>query len=175
MDFYQLALDWVLLHRSLPRPIQAQGRSSKYREYGHPAQWASDKLAQIAGLFYSWHDLLAEERNETPPRPKAAEVIHVVKAWQYLEPRFDQLVNLVDRDDLREITELHREIRNALGYSKPRELLPIPCPGCELRTLTRTIAVGKDYISCGQCGYSVAEEYYPHLVRVAIDTLIESM
>lgn len=176
LDFYRLALDWVHLHTHLPRPISTPGRSSKYRDYGHPAQWASDKAAQIAGMFQSWHDLVAEERSETPPPRNCAELVSVVKAWQYLEPRFDQLVTMVEPDALQEIVDVHREVRRALGHTKTRQIMPIPCPNpdCGLLALTRTIAVGKDYIQCGSCGYTIADSYYPLLVRIALDTLIES-
>lgn len=178
-DFYRLALDWMHLRTFLPKPIaQENGRRSKYREYGHPAEWASDKCAEISGLFRSWHDLVADERNETPAPPNtAAEMVQIVKGWQYLEPRFEQLVGLVEPDALKEISDLHRQIRSALGFTSPRQVLPIPCPNveCGLRTLTRNIAVGRDFIVCGSCGYTVPENYYPLFVRIALDTLIETL
>ena len=177
-DFNRLAWDWVQLRWRLPKPVQQEnGRRSAYREYGHPAEWASDKAAQIAALFHSWHEMLADERNETPPPPtRVAEVIQVSKAWTYLEPRIEQLVKLVEPEAFRELVDLHHQIGNALGYGNPKQVLPIPCPDerCGLRTLTRNIAVGKDYIVCGSCGYSVSERYYPLLVRITLDTLIES-
>lgn len=181
-DFCRLMLDWVHLRTWLPKPIaQENARRPKYRQYGHPAEWASDKCAEIADLFQSWHDLVAEERNETPAPPDgAAEQVKIVKGWKYLEPRFEQLVTLVEPESLREIGELHREIRNALGFSNPRQILPIPCPGidCGLRTLTRDIAVGRDLIVCGSCGYHVVDDAegknYQWLVHVCLDTLIDS-
>lgn len=180
-DFYRLALDWVHLSTWLPKPIaQENGRRSTYRAYGHPAEWASDKCAQISDMFRSWHDLLAEHRRETPaPADDAAELVQVVKGWQYLEPRFEQLVNLVEPEDLREIPELHREIRNALGFSNPRQVLPFPCPGidCSLKTLTREIAVGRDMIACGSCGYHVVDDEegknYEWLVHVCLNAIID--
>lgn len=179
LDFYRLALDWVHLHTYLPKPVaQENGRRSTYREYGHPAQWASDKAAQIADVFSTWHEIITAERSETPAPPRtSSEQVRVVKAWKYLEPRFDHLVTVVVQDDLKEVTEIHRQVRNGLGQNNPRTVLPIPCPGqeCGLRTLTRTVAVGKDYIVCGSCGYTVSDTYYPLLVRIAFDTLIESM
>lgn len=177
-DFYRLALDWVHLRTYLPKPIaQENTRRSNYQQYGHPAQWASDKSAEITELFRSWHDMLAEKRNETPAPPRtSAEVVQVVKGWRYLEPRFHQLIEMVEEEALREVGELHREIRSALGFSKPRQVLPIPCPSveCGLRTLTRNIGVGKDFIVCATCGYTVPEAYYPLFVRIALDSLIES-
>lgn len=181
-DFYRLALDWVHLRMWLPKPLaQENGRRSKYREYGHPAEWASDKCADIAAIFRSWHDLVAEKRSETPaPTGSAAELVQVVKGWKYLEPRFEQLTGMVDAEDIQEVGDLHREIRNALGFSNPRQVLPFPCPGidCGLRTLTREIAVGRDMISCGSCGYHVVDDAegknYEWLIHVCLDAIIDS-
>ena len=178
-DFYHLAVDWVHLHTQLPKPAQgANTRRPTRRESGHPAEWASDKCALIAGILHDWHALLAEHRNETPPpSPRAAETVRVTKAWKYLEPRIEQLCELVDTDDLKEIAELHRKIRSTLGHTNPKQVLPVPCPGqdCSLRTLTRQVAVGKDLIICGSCGYTVREDYYPMLVRIALDTLVDAL
>lgn len=176
LDFYRLTLDWVHLHNDLPRPVHRDiTRRPKYREYGHPAEWPSDKAAQIADLMWSWHDMLAEHRGETPPPPAhSAEIVRVTKAWQYLEPRIEQLVDLVEPDAFTELRDLHHQIRAALGHTNPRQVLPMPCPGqdCNLRTLTRRVAIGKDLIICGACGYTVREEYYPMLVRIAIDAAL---
>lgn len=64
---YWLALDWIHLHKLLPTPPRADGRRTTTREYGHPAEWASDRAAEIVDKLTSWHDCLAEGRNETPP------------------------------------------------------------------------------------------------------------
>lgn len=175
-DFYRLATDWVHLRRDLPQPVRgATTRKPAYKISGHPAEWASDQAALIAYRFWSWHDLVAEHRNERNPPPlTTAEAVRVAKAWTYLEPRIDQLVEIVAAEALTEIGDHHRTIRNGLGLTKPREILPMPCPGvdCGTRTLTREVAVGRDLIICGACGYTVREEYYPHLIRIAIDTLV---
>jgi ribosomal protein S27AE len=186
-DFYQLALDWHCL-RQLPRPAQgAVTRKPAYRISGHSAEWASDNLARIADLFASWHDFLAEYRGETRPRRKRlgrnadgcdiwqfadAEQVRVHKAWTYLEPRIEQLCDLAPAEALTEISNLHRKIRKDLGLNKPTYTLPIPCPNeaCGLKTLQRS--PGADRIVCGACGYTVREEYYPLLVRIAIDTML---
>lgn len=177
-DFYRLTLDWVHLHTQLPTPArQGNTRQPDYRTYGHHAEWASDKAAQIADLMWSWHDMLAEHRHETPPPPpQSAEQVRVVAAWKYLEPRIENLCQIVEPDDLTELRELHHQIRATLGLANPRQVLPIPCPGqdCNLRTLIRHIAVGRDLITCDTCGYTVREEYYPMLVRIAADTLIDA-
>lgn len=175
-DFYRLALDWVHLHQHLPKPIQgAITRLPSYRNYGHPREWASDKAAQIAEVLHDWHDLMAQHRGERkPPAPSTAEQTRVVKAWQYLEPRIEQLCTLVEPEALAEIRTIHHSIRAALGANNPKQLLPIPCPSdeCGLRTLTRTVTVGKDVIECGSCGYTVPETYYPLFVRMALETAL---
>jgi len=180
-DFYRLALDWIHLHTQLPTPAHTQGRRAKTQEYGHPAQWASDKAAQIADLFHEWHDLMAEHRNETPPPPPtSAEKIRVTRAWKYLEPRIEQLVTIVEAEALKEIPQLHHQIRNALGLNKPHEILPMPCPNshCGLKTMCRTINVGTDTIRCATCGYTVHDDpdgrNYQWLIRVCLDTLIDA-
>lgn len=170
---YWLTLDWIHLRATLPLPPKARGRASNLREYGHPAEWASDKAAEIVDILASWHDLLAEHRNERPP-PKGAEERRIVAAWKYLEPRCEQLVEVVDNEDLRELPDLHNKIRRALGYNQPKYTLPIPCPNmdCGLRTLIRIVGVGQDFISCDSCGYTIKEIHYPLLIRMALDSLI---
>lgn len=66
---YWLALDWIHLRDAMPSPMRGtdSGRRSNSRVYGHPAEWASDKAAEITDLLSSWHDLMAEHRNEKPP------------------------------------------------------------------------------------------------------------
>jgi hypothetical protein len=181
--FYHLALDWIDLHTRLPSPAHTdqQARRATTREYGHPAEWASDKSRQIADIFWSWHDMLAEHRNEHRPPEHTSEQIRVMKAWQYLEPRFEQLVEMVDEDALREINDLHFGIRRSLGYLRPVVILPVPCPGidCGLLTLTRQVSVGVDFIVCASCGYTVRDDEegknYAWLVRVCLDTLMASV
>lgn len=174
-DFHHLVIDWCHLHTRLPKPMQtAAARRPASREYGHPSEWASDTAAKIAALLWSWHDLMAEHRNETKPPPEtASERVRVRRAWIYLEPRIEQLCEIVDAEALTEIRQLHQQIRNTLGATNPVQLLPIPCPGqdCGLRTLTRRVAVGREIIVCGTCGYTVREDYYPLLCRIAIDQL----
>lgn len=176
--FYRLALDWYQLHNQLPTPPHRETtRRTTTRTYGHPAEWASDKAAEIANILTSWHDLLAEHRKETPP-PTGSEQTRVVAAWKYLEPRCEQLTELVDYHDLKELPDLHHRIRNTLGYNQPRYTLPVPCPAteCGLRTLTRRVGIGQDFIICDHCGYTVKDDEagnnYRWLIRVCLDTLI---
>lgn len=175
---YWLALDWILLRQSLPVPPRRETtRHTTAREYGHPAEWASDRAAEIVDKVTGWHDYLAEKRGETPP-PQGAEARRLVSAWQYLEPRLEQLAELVEREALQELSDLHYRIRNTLGYNNPSVTLPMPCPSCELIALQRTVGIGHDYIACGnpECNYVVRDDEdgknYKWLVRVCLDTLI---
>jgi hypothetical protein len=184
---YWLALDWIGLHRDLPTPPKGETtRTSNAREYGHPAEWASDKAREIVDKLTSWHDMLAEHRHETPP-PAGSEQRRLIAAWTYLDPRTDKLIELIktttsdgreNHIDLKELADLHGGIRNILGHNKPRYMLPVPCPNtdCGLRTLERVVGIGADYIACGHCEYVVRDDpegrNYKWLIRVCIDTLI---
>lgn len=177
-DFYWLTVDFVILKKDLPKPPKQDiVRRNTSLIFGHPAEWASDNTALIAAMLHSWHEMLAEHRNETPPKG-GNEAKRVNDAWHYLEPRFDHLCQLVDRQDLAEVSELHHRIRNTLGYNNPRITLPIPCPNpeCELLTLQRIVGIGTEYIACGHCDYIVRDDpegqNYRWLVRVCLDTLI---
>ena len=182
---YWLTLDWINLS-SLPVPSGKTERKSNVQFYGHPAEWASDEMQTIAGYFHEWHEYLADQRGETPPKPlsqsnnaarKANERRLIVDGWKYLEPRIPELIERVDDDTaFDELFQTHRAIRKRLGLNNPRYTLPIPCPSvdCGLRTLMRVIGVGQDFICCDSCGYTIKETYYPLLVRMTIDTLISA-
>ena len=185
---YWLALDWIHLVSVFPAPAKSQGRRSNVIEYGHPAEWASVKAREIVDLMTSWHDFLAEERREHQPRRKLMrrdengdkwvyavnDRQRLVSAWKYLEPRCEQLVELVEAEDLKELPDLHYGIRRALGVSVPKYTLPVPCPSteCGLRTLIRVQGVGQDFISCDACGYTIKEVHYPFLIRLTLDAVL---
>jgi hypothetical protein len=192
---YWLALDWIHLSGAMPSAGAKSvrrwelARHSNIQEFGHPAEWASVKAAEIADMMTSWHDFVAEERNERLPRKKRMRVNddgcdvwawavnerqRMVSAWKYLEPRCEQLVEMVDREALKELPDLHFGIRRALGAMVPKYTLPVPCPNvdCELLTLVRVQGVGQDFISCDSCGYTIKEAHYPLLIRMTLDTFL---
>lgn len=195
---YWLALDWIQLSSTMPSAGAKSvrrwelARHSNVQDFGHPAEWASGKAAEISDMMTEWHSFLAEKRGETMPRRKKMRVHDVddtdvwawavnekqriVSAWKYLEPRCEQLVELVELEALKELPDLHYGIRRALGESTPKYTLPVPCPNmdCELRTLVRIQGVGQDFISCDACGYMIKEAYYPLLIRMALDTFLSS-
>ncbi|MGB0877517.1 MAG: hypothetical protein ACPGXI_10710 [Mycobacterium sp.] len=188
---YWLTLDWIHLHEHLPTPTQSDGpkRTSNVKDYGHPAEWASDTARDIADKLTSWHDMLAEHRNETQPRRKLMnrnkdgndiwtwavnEQQRLTSAWRYLEPRCEQLTQLVDKDALQELPELHHRIRSVLGQYVPKYTIPVPCPNdeCGLRTLMRVMGVGQDFIACDACGYMIKDVHYPLLVKMTLDAFL---
>jgi len=173
---YWLTLDWIHLHTELPTPTR-QGETTRIhasrREYGHPAEWASDTAADIVNKLTSWHDYLAEHRNETPP-PTGTEQRRLVAAWKYLEPRCEQLCNLVEAEALQELPDLHHQIRHTLGQHTPKYTIPIPCPNddCGLRTLMRVTGIDQEYITCDSCSYTIKEAHYPLLIRMTLDAFL---
>ncbi|WP_286211760.1 hypothetical protein [Mycolicibacterium mageritense] len=162
---------------NLPTPAHTgeKIRIASARQYGHPAEWASDTAAEIVDKLTGWHDYLAEHRNETPP-PQGAERRRLVAAWKYLEPRCEQLVELVEAEALKELPDLHHKVRRILGANTPKYTLPIPCPNseCELRTLVRVQGIAQDFIACDSCGYTIKEAHYPLLIRMTLDSLISA-
>jgi hypothetical protein len=103
-----------------------------------------------------------------------AERQRLVAAWKYLEPRCEQLVELVEHEALKELPDLHHRIRRTLGANTPKYTLPVPCPNneCELLTLVRVQGVGQDFVSCDSCGYTIKEAHYPLLIRMTLDAFL---
>jgi hypothetical protein len=186
---YWLALDWIHLRTDIA--LSSGGgaqRTSNVKDYGHPAEWASDTARDIVDKLTAWHDYVAEERNETQPRRKLMrrtddgdvwvyavnEKQRLVKAWKYLEPRCEHLVELVDAEALKELPDLHHKIRRTLGQYVPKYTLPVPCPNdeCGLRTLMRVMGVGQEFITCDACGYTIKEAHYPLLIRMTLDAFL---
>ncbi|WP_405137556.1 hypothetical protein [Nocardia sp. NBC_01388] len=173
-----LVMDWVGIHTALPMPARRgrQERRTAQKVFGHPAEWASDTAAEIGAVLNETHDSLAEYLGETPPpHPGITERLRVRAAWNYLECRIDKLA-LTDfgGDAATEMRDLHNQVRSRLGLTRPRQLLPTPCPVCELRTLFRSIDIGRDYIECGGCGHVIGEEHYPFYTRMVLDTILDS-
>ncbi|QLF84874.1 hypothetical protein SEA_BBQVALINDRA_65 [Gordonia phage BBQValindra] len=197
---YWLTQDWIHLSRALPTPASQGGRSSNVKEYGHPAEWASDQCRQIADLFWEWHNLVATDRGETLPTPMCSpqgrrirtERQVIVAAWKYLEPRLEWMLERrvpvssmtlsppwlweweLEDDAFSELFELHNVIRRRTGHATIRHLLPLPCPKCEMLTLVRRRGMDTlDFIICDQCGYYVADDHYDFLVTLMLDTQMQ--
>lgn len=190
---YWLALDWIHLREMEPvvsvQRFQDIARSSNVKDYGHPQEWASDSARDIVDKLSGWHDYLAEHRDERRPpfgvafgstgfrsriETQQVEQLRLVAAWKYLEPRCEQLVQLVDLEALKELPDLHNKIRSALGQYVPKYTIPVPCPNdeCGLRTLMRVMGIGQDFITCDSCGYTIKDSYYPLLVKMTLDAFM---
>lgn len=172
-----LVMDWVNISTTLPTPARrSQERHVTQVTYGHPAEWASDTTALIATVLNESHDSLADYLGETPPpHPGTLERIRVRSAWDYLECRIPQLAATDFGGDVAvEMRDLHNQIRSQLGLTRPRQLLPTPCPACELRTLFRSIDAYNDSIECGNCHHIIREEHYPFYTRMVLDALLAS-
>lgn len=172
-----LVMDWVNISTELPTPARRgqQERRTTQKVFGHPAEWASDTAGQIATVLNWTHDSLADYLGETPPpHPGVVERVRVRAAWNYLECRIDKLA-LTDfgKDAAVEILDLHNQTRSRLGLTRPRKLLPTPCPACELRTLFRLIDFRRDYIECGSCSHVIREEHYPFYTRMVLDSILD--
>lgn len=149
------------LRDELPVPVSVGGggRHSNTREYGHPAEWASDTSRRIADVLWWWHDYIAERRGLMRPAPQvhpatgrcrpeaavtAAAVTAIRKnadwllttgapvAFPDLEPPWLRAWSwMIDDEAFSELFELLRSVRTRAGHTKAREVLPLPCPNSE--------------------------------------------
>ncbi|TXH48180.1 MAG: hypothetical protein E6Q97_25270 [Desulfurellales bacterium] len=174
-DFYRLAVDWVLLRAEMPKP-ENRIRRSKVIEYGHLAEWASDKAACITEVLSSWHALVADHRRETPPQTGVAEQVRIVKAWKYLEPRIEQLVTLVAADDLNELSEIHLEIKRILKLDDAHaNWLPIECGRCDHKTVFSGVGENYGRIRCYSCGLNEDETLKDFHIHRTLGQVIERL
>ncbi|MFJ4653884.1 hypothetical protein ACIP5Y_21685 [Nocardia sp. NPDC088792] len=173
----RLVVDWVNLATNLPTPAQrARERRSSQQVYGHPAEWASDTAAEIATVLNETHDALADYLIQSPaPHPGTGELVRVRAAWNFLECRIPDLAMYPGGEDAAiEMIDLHGKIRSRLGLNRARQILPTPCPSCELRTLFRSVDAHTDSIECGACGHVIREDHYPFYTRLVLDTILSS-
>lgn len=171
----QLAADWVMLHALLPAPLKGdKTRGAKIRDYGHPAEWASDMAADIAECLNAAHDALADTRNETPPPPPtASETTRVRAAYNYLSVRIAALSHTdYVGDTITEWNGLHTKVRQHLGQTRPRIAMAAPCPQCSMRTLIRYIDVRQDWVECGTCKLIITEDLYRFYAQVLLDEIL---
>jgi ribosomal protein S27E len=175
---YRRLLDWigwdyVTIRATMPKPVSrgARTRSSGSKVYGHPAEWASDTLAEIANLLNGWEDTLREALGHDPAvHPGHVEHRRVALGLNYLTNWFDQLCTFEGAADAAaEFEQLHHGIRRALGHTGRSEFVKLPCPQCEMLSLFRTISAGRDEIDCRSCGAVVTKAQYGLYTRILVD------
>ena len=172
-----LVIDYITLRTWFPTPASRdnQPRRGKPQSFGHPAEWASDHAADIAGILNETENDLREWLNMgTAVHPGHNEPRRVALAHRYLKPRINDLATYPGaKDKITELDELHHHYRRTLGYTRIVRLLPCPCPTCGTRTLT--MRFGEDErIDCGECGRHITAAEYPLLTRIVIDDLIDA-
>lgn len=174
----RLALHYVLLRVTLPKPASTPGEKVMRivaREYGHPAEWASDLAATVATELNGAHDMLAEHlHHDPPPHPGSREYGRVAHAHHHLTAWFPELCIMPGAADVAEaLHDLDRDIRRGLGKTDPRRHLPVPCPQCQLLTLTRSLTSdGTDSVECRGCGHVIRAEHYGLWTRILVDEAI---
>lgn len=174
-----VVMDYVTLRATMPAPSFGKGErvSGNSREPGHPAEWASDTAAHIAGVLNEIEDGLRDHLDDPPaPHPGTSEARRVAHAYTYLQPRVPQLSTYPGaQDTARELTELHGRIRGALGQTRDRQHVAAPCPDCELLTLYRTVDRSTtDEITCENCHRTITAEHYGLYARIVLDEALEA-
>ncbi len=168
-----LVLDYVIIKSTLPTPV-ARGstlRRSRSTSFGHPAEWASDRVELIAAALNRAEDALRENLHHRPALgEKVSEVRRVNAAHHYLTDHFEELVTYPDaRDTAVHLHDLHQQNRSALGLTRFYERLPFACPACDTgKALLRMPGL----IKCGECHHETREEHYGLLARKVLDALI---
>lgn len=174
----RLALHYVLLRLTLPKPVPPPGERVMRivaKEYGHPAEWASDTARAIATLFSDTHDALAEHlQHDPPPHPGSREYGRVALGHHHMTQWFAELCTMPGAGDTAEaLYDLDRDVRRGLGKTDPRRHLPVPCPQCELLTLTRSLDTdGTDSVECRACDHVIRAEHYGLWTRMLVDDVL---
>lgn len=168
--------DWVFLHDSQPAPARRHdtNRQSSAKVYGHPAEWASDMAAKIAGSLNDTHDDLAEVLRASPaPHKGTHEAGRVRAAWDFLECRIDRLARMPGAGDIaKHLVDMHGHVRSVIGLNAQRYALAMPCPNCQLRTLYRQVDRHRDSIECGNCGRLYDEDQYKFLSKLVVEIIL---
>ena len=180
-SLYRKLLGWLVLDflalRQFPSPARIEGDGSKHQEqksksFGHPAEWASDTMSEIAQSLNWAEDGLRDELGHEPPiHPYASEVILIRSGFNYLSAQFQRLCTYSAAEDTAiEFDDLHRKIRRKLGHTRYVQRLPTPCPWCDVAALVRSVG----QIDCGECGKSIADQHYEWFANLVLDAMIDA-
>ena len=171
-----VVLDWVEVAATMPAPLSgARAVRAARREFGHPAEWASDTAADVADHLNWAEDGLRDHLGHDPAvHPRHAEARRVALAHHYLTSWFAELCTYpAAADTAVELCDVHGRVRGALGHTRPVWLLPTPCPQCDLLTLTRSVdRASGDRIDCGNCGNVIEGRHYGLYTRMVLAEMI---
>lgn len=172
-----LLLDYATLRTQYPTPTSnTPTRRAPRREYGHPAEWASDTARHIADLLDLASEALRDHLGHLPPPPRQRSETRVINhAYTTLTTRLtDFCTQPGATDTITELNDLHHRIRAMLGHTRQRTLLPAPCPTCGSIGVTRTVNNDRsDTIECEHCGRTISEAEYGLYARILIDDLLD--
>lgn len=178
--YRRLLFEWIpedyLSLLSLPAPVRDGDKvRSGTREYGHPAEWASDNKAAIAHLLNSAHDWLAGYRGDPPaPERRVSEQLRISRAITYLDGRFDALCTFPDAGAVCvEFVKLHRSIRVGLGFGRKVSYVPGPCPKCQVPRLYRVSLADNDQVDCRECGDTMSLAEYRAWTTVLVNDALD--
>ena len=178
---YRKVLDWLIIDwltlQQFPTPAPAEADGSKHqaaraKSFGHPAEWASDTMREVAQLL-NWAEasLRWDLGHADAVDSRASERVLLGHAYRYLTIKFDRLCSYPSAAEAAdELDSLHRKIRRRLGHTRFVQRLPIPCPWCEVAALMRSVG----QIECGDCGKVIDETHYDWLANYTIDAMIDA-
>lgn len=167
--------DYLTIHAAMPTPLGGNGvMVTASKEYGHPAEWASDMKRRLADTVDAIADDLRDHLGHTPANPGRREARKFDTEHRYLTAHLDDLCVFPGAVDAAiELDDLHADIRRALGQTRAATKLDTPCPECDLITMRRTVELDRsDTIECMNCGATVKEEHYGLYTRVVLDALL---
>jgi len=173
----RLVMDYVELRTNYPSPATTHTRTApkSSRQYGHPAQWASDTARAIADCLDATDDAIRDHLGHLPPPPRTrAENRVVAHAYKSLKARIETLSDFPGTEAFwEEAREIHHTIRRLLGKTRQRQYLPVPCPSCNNPPLFRTVYDDRrDVIECHHCHHEIKEQEYGLYARILVDDLL---
>lgn len=173
--------DYIEMVALFPTPVVVgpKGRSAGTKEFGHPAEFASDVARDIAALLNSIEDDLRWELdlgNAVPETVRENERVRA--AADFLAARFDELCesNGAGRAASR-LWDLHRSVRSALGRNERLTRLPTPCPECDMKMLVRVRDGGwEDRVECRfpDCGVQIHPHHYELWSRIVLKERLDA-
>lgn len=171
----QLALRGLTDNGRLANTGQA-GRATHTKIAGSPSgSPAWDAADEIITWAHQTETALRNHLNHSHPArtytpahgTTAARVIHLEASVRYLTHWATALLAAPFAIDVgQQVFELARRAERAAGLDRLIHHLPVPCPSCDTRALTRED--GADQVECRACGRVWTEHDYGRLVLVVV-------